>query len=56
MKVLNWIWARLQEPSTWAGIGLAASAMSMSLQSNSSLAVAVLAGITAVALPEGRNK
>jgi hypothetical protein len=54
MKVLNWVLARLDEPSTWAGIGVAAAAVGVALQSGASLWVAVLAGVAAAVKSEAK--
>ncbi len=47
-KVLDWVIARLDEPSTWAGIAAGAAAIGAYLQSNTSLAGAIVAGLVAV--------
>jgi len=47
MTVLYWVLARLNEASTWAGIGVAATAIGVALQSGATLWVAVLAGVAA---------
>lgn len=54
MSVLNYIWARLNETSTWIGIGVAASAITVALQNHATLPVAVAAGVMAVLLPENK--
>lgn len=51
-SVLNWIVARLKEPSTWAGIGAVAAAVGASVSSNSSLWAAAAAGLIAALTPE----
>lgn len=47
-----WILARLDEPSTWAGISAAAGAISTTLQSHAGLGVAIVAGAIAAAKAE----
>lgn len=47
-QVLDWLKARLSEPSTWAGIGIGATAIGVALQSNSSLVGALIAGAVAI--------
>jgi len=52
MKILNFLLDRIKEPSTWAGIGIAAAAVAAALNAHQPLYVAVLAGVAAVFLPE----
>lgn len=47
----GWVKARLQEPSTWAGVALAAMAISNGLANGSSLA-ALIGGALAAVLKE----
>ena len=48
MTYLNWVWARLNEASTYAGIAACALAVAAALQSHQPLYIAVLAGIAAM--------
>lgn len=48
---LNWIKARLSEPSTWAGIAIAATAVASGLSSGASWS-ALLGGVLAAVLKE----
>lgn len=52
MKILNYIGARLLEPSTWLAVAIGCSAVAHALQSNATLLAALLAGLGAMALPE----
>lgn len=52
MKILNFLLDRIKEPSTWVGIGIAASAVAAALNAHQPLYAAVLAGIAAAFLPE----
>ncbi len=51
-EIWNWVKARLNEPSTWAGISAAAGAVSVSLESHAGLAGAVIAALVAIVKAE----
>lgn len=48
MKYFDWVWARLNEPSTYAGFAACCLALAAALQSHQPLYIAVLAGIAAM--------
>lgn len=50
---MKWLFARLSEPSTWAGIAAAATQIAPAVATHNAVAIGVtLAGIVAAALPE----
>jgi hypothetical protein len=51
-SVLNWVVARIKEPSTWAGISAATLAISVELKNHTRLAAAVIAALIAVVRAE----
>jgi hypothetical protein len=54
MDILSWLWARAQEPSTWAGVAAVASAFHIdpSIVTNVKSLVIAGGGLLAVILPE----
>ena len=54
--LLDWLIARLKEPSTWAGIGAVAVAIGGALQGHTDQLATVIAGALAVVLPEQGSK
>jgi hypothetical protein len=50
--VLNWVVARLKEPSTWAGIALVAGAIGGALHGHTDQLASIVAGLLAMAIPE----
>lgn len=53
--VLNWIFDRIKEPSTWAGIAVGATAIEKMLTGDPTAIVAVAAGLLAFVIPEKRG-
>ena len=51
-KALDWLVARIKEPSTWAGISAATLAISVELQNHTGLGAAVIAALIAVVRAE----
>ncbi len=51
-KVVDWFIARIKEPSTWAGIAAAASAVGVSLESHAGISAAVVAALFAIVKSE----
>lgn len=54
-KSLHFLVQRLSEPSTWAGIGIAAAATASALESHVGLGAALLSGIVAFLVPEKKG-
>lgn len=55
-KVLAWIGRRLAEPSTWAGIAAAATAVGLSVGSNATVGASVVAALVAIAKAEAGTR
>lgn len=51
-KIVAWALARLNEPSTWAGLAAGAGAIGTALQSHAGLGAAVIAGVVAAVKSE----
>lgn len=54
MRILNFLYDRLAERSTWVGIGLFAGAVAVALGNHATLYAALLAGVAAVLTPGGK--
>lgn len=51
-KAAAWALARLDEPSTWAGVAAGAAAVGAALQSHTGVTAALIAGILAIVKAE----
>lgn len=55
-QILNFLWARLLEPSSWIAVVAFAGTVGQELSAHVALPVAIFAGIMAVLLPDTKVK